>query len=166
MNMFTLLLGSFSSYLIISMIVVWFLRRKDMKEPLPELLPQDEGYMKIVANGKSDAQLVSYIFTWILTLIAGFTLLTLALSTVPGNESMGWGLLIGFLAFGVMGPLTVLGQAFWLYPKRVRKAEAYALRTRRASRLLKAQRLHAWVIQIVYLALIVTQIFYTTAVNS
>jgi hypothetical protein len=166
MNMITLLLGSFSSYLIISMIVVWFLRRKDMKEPLPELLPQDEDYMKIVASGKAGAQHVSYVLTWLLTLIAAFTLLTLALSTVPGYESMGWGLLLGFLAFGVMGPLTVLGQAFWLYPKRIRKAEAYALRTRRASRLLKAQRLHAWVIQIVYLALTAAQIFYTTAVNS
>jgi heme/copper-type cytochrome/quinol oxidase subunit 4 len=146
MDWWTALNLAFPIYGLVSMPLIWFLRWKDMREKLPELTPSDEAYMKRAARGSTVPQVLSYIIVCILTLIALSTVGTYVEVAKNENPMAGWGLLVIYLLGLPLLVIMVIVQLFLVYPKRIRKAEAYAFRTGQASTMLYVQRYQTWLI--------------------
>jgi len=68
----------------------------------------------------------------------------------------------------ILTPITIIVNAFWIYPKRIRMAEARAFKNGTASRRLKNQWIGAWCVWLFYLvgAVVVTGILTTSIAQS
>jgi len=86
-------------------------------------------------TGKNPAQMFSYVIHIIL--LAGGVL---SLFSIYTGAFLLWG-----FALIALTPATIIANAFWIYPKKTIEAEQYALFTGKASNLLKAERIVAWV---------------------
>jgi hypothetical protein len=133
-------------------------RRKDKN--FVELNPVHKNdasiYAAKAAKGKTFPQMASFVCTIILCLIPIIIGLGIAITTLTNSSSSeslnvisGVIIITAFLLI-VMTPLTAIINSFWIYPKKLRLAEAYAFENKTATKLLKVQRRSAWVIWIFY----------------
>jgi hypothetical protein len=100
-------------------------------------------YQKKVEEGRAPVQTLSYVFTWILGILA---------VTILGTFLSGTGTVLFPLALLlILTPITIIVNAFWIYPRRIRMAEARAFKNGTASRRLKNQWIGAWCVWLFYL---------------
>jgi hypothetical protein len=95
-----------------------------------------------VAKGTTVTQMFSYVLSWVLL---GFVIFGI-IGFINSNNAI---LYIGFLLFAFT-PLTIIANAFWIYPKRIVEAEQWALYQETASNTMKFQRILAWVVWTFY----------------
>ena len=128
------------------------------KESRPEV--NTALYQKNVEAGRAKVQTLSYVFTWILGILA---IALLAAFFLQGSVII---LLLALLV--ILTPITIIVNAFWIYPKRIRMAEARAFKNGTASRRLKNQWIGAWCVWLFYLvgAVVVTGILTTSIAQS
>ena len=109
-----------------------------------EAIFNDPAYFKFI-DGQKPSQMISFILH--ITLLIGAVLTVL---TINGG---------GFILFGfallLLTPATVAANAVWIYPIKKIEAEEYALYTKKASGLLKTERIVAWVTWSLYTAVAV-----------
>jgi hypothetical protein len=111
------------------------------KESRPEV--NTALYQKKVEEGRAPVQTLSYVFTWILGILPAVIFATFYL-----------GGFVGFLPLAlliILTPITIIVNAFWIYPRRIRMAEARARKNGTASRRLKNQWIGAWCVWLFYL---------------
>lgn len=100
-----------------------------------------KAYYEKAAEGKMFVQQLSYIFSLILTWLAALGIIGLFIFPI--------GFLIWFIIL-ILTPLTIVVNAFWVYPKQIVEAEQWALFTGTASKHMKNQRSLAWFVWIFY----------------
>lgn len=113
-------------------------------EDFPNLHGSHKDFYQMVAAGKISSQMFSYVLSWILLGLVFCSLLSLLLRFDGGIVFLSLLLLI------VLTPLTIIANAFWIYPKRIVEAEQWALFNGAASKTMKCQRLIAWIVWIFY----------------
>jgi hypothetical protein len=108
--------------------------------PTPPREPTN--YELEVAEGHTRVQKVNYLLTKMLAALGFFTLI---------YSLIGGTFLISLLCIlFILTPVTIIANAFWIYPKRIRMAEVEAYRNRIDSELLRRQRKSAWIVWSAY----------------
>ena len=98
-----------------------------------------------IARGKDPAQITSFVFHVILALIG----LNLGLALVV-PEFIGGIAFVGLFLLIPLTPLTVLVNAFWIYPQSIIMSEAKAFHYKTATKRLYAQHVLAWIVWVGY----------------
>ena len=102
----------------------------------------DDNYFNQAQQGFLPSQIVSFIFSIILTII---TIGIFAMLLV--QDGLIVFVLLALVAFTYP---TIVANIFWVYPKKVRYAEAYAIVHKQTTGFFKFQRVLTWVIWSIY----------------
>lgn len=117
--------------------------------PLETLHPKlQTEYLNKVAAGTTFPQMASFVLSIVLLalpVLAGLT----AIGMLPGVDDNYTFYFLFALMF--LTPLTVVVNAFWIYPKEMLLAEGYAFLTQTNKPILKTERVLAWVMWLFYI---------------
>jgi hypothetical protein len=154
MGLFSYLIVLPIIYAVVAIPFIFINRRKDKNYVALNPVHADDAsiYADKAARGKTGAQISSFVCTIILIIIALIGVLSMvpSLLGLSSFEAFGSAVILAAMALLVMTPVTIIVNAFWIYPKKIRLAEAYAFANNTATKLLKIERISAWVVWILY----------------
>jgi uncharacterized membrane protein YkgB len=141
------------------MMAIFFIRKKALSRANSSELtfnPEDADYLNKAAAGKTATQMVSYVLHIIVSIIGILILLMFFFVEVLDSNGDIFNLSI-FLFFGLLfiTPVIIIANWFWIYPKRIVHAEAYAIFHKTISSRFSHQRILAWCVWIPYTLVII-----------
>lgn len=120
----------------------------------PKLTPQ---YMNKVASGTTGPQMSSFVLSIILTLLPFATAATAVSFFDDYFFYYGYALI-------ALTPVTIIVNAFWIYPRPIVLAEEYVLAVGERTKMVRLQRTLAWIIWVGYLLLAVACVTLLTTI--